>query len=135
MDNELKSFLLTNNGVFDSKDLKEYIVKEGGIPRSRTASFAFAKELRNNFPLAFARVLKVYDSYFIIGESVILPLSRTAAYGIAKNYRLARPSEFVRVLKVDDDYFVITSEEDYNHYWELRKIATRNERKKKNETL
>ena len=72
---------------------------------------------------------------YIISESVILPLSRTAAYGIAKNHRLARPSEFVRVLKVDDDYFVITSEEDYNHFWELRKIAMRNERKKKNETL
>ncbi len=68
MDNELKSFLLTNNGVFDSKDLKQYIVKEGGIPRSRTSAFAFAKELRCNFPLAFARVLKVDDSYFIIGD-------------------------------------------------------------------
>ena len=94
MDNELKSFLLTNNGVFDSKALKEYIVKEGGIPRSRTAAFAFAKELRSNFPLAFARVLKVDDSYFIIGD-----------------------------------------EDSYNFLWEARKIALRNERKKKNETL
>ncbi len=87
--------------------------------------------LLNNFSSIDFEFLKRY----IIGESVILPLSRTAAYGFAKNYRRVRPSEFVRVLKVDDDYFVITSEEDYNHYWELRKIATRNERKKKNETL
>ena len=68
MYNELKSFLSTNNGVFDLKDLKHYILKEGGIPRSRTAAFAFAKQLRCNFPLAFARVLKVDDSYFIIGD-------------------------------------------------------------------
>ncbi len=68
MDDELKFFLSTNNGFFDSKDLKKYILKEGGIPRCRTASFAFAKELRQNFPLSFARVLKVYDSYFVIGD-------------------------------------------------------------------
>ena len=94
MVNELKSFLLTNNGVFDSKDLKQYIVKEGGIPRSRTAAFAYAKELRCNFPLAFARVLKVDDFYFIIGD-----------------------------------------EDAYNFLWEARKIAIRNERKKKNEIV
>ncbi len=94
MDNELKSFLLSNNGVFDLNDLKHYIVKEGGIPRTRTASFAYAKELRNNFSLAFARVLKVHDSYFIIGD-----------------------------------------EDAYKFLWEARKIALRNERKKKNETL
>ena len=87
--------------------------------------------LLNNYSFIDFEFLKRY----IISESVILPLSRTAAYGIAKNHRLARPSEFVRVLKVDDDYFVITSEDDYNHFWELRKIAMRNERKKKNETL
>lgn len=68
MNSELKSFLSTYNGFFDSKDLKRYILKEGGIPRSRTAAFAFAKELRCNFPLAFARVLKVDDSYFIIAD-------------------------------------------------------------------
>ncbi len=68
MDNELKSFLSTFNGSFDLKDLYRYILKEGGIPRSRTAAFAFAKELRQNFPLAFARVLKVDDSYFIIRD-------------------------------------------------------------------
>lgn len=68
MYDELKSFLLTYNGVFDSKDLKRYILKEGGIPRSRTSAFAFARELRHNFPLAFARVFKVDDSYFIIGD-------------------------------------------------------------------
>ena len=68
MNNELQSFLSTYNGYFDLKDLKRYILKEGGIPRSRTAAFAFAKELRCNFPLAFARVLKVDDSYFIIGD-------------------------------------------------------------------
>lgn len=94
MNNELNSFLLTNNGIFDSKDLKEYIIKEGGIPRSRTAAFAYAKELRCNFPLVFARVLKVDDSYFIIGD-----------------------------------------EDAYKFLWEARKIALRNERKKKNETL
>lgn len=66
MDSELKSFLLTHNGFFDSKDLKLYILKEGGIPRSRTAAFAYAKELRCNFSFTFARVLKVGDSYFII---------------------------------------------------------------------
>lgn len=87
--------------------------------------------LLNNFSFIDLEFLKLY----IIRESVILPLSRTAAYGLAKNHRRFRPSEFVRVLKVDDDYFVITSEEEYNHYWELRKIAMRNERKKKNETL
>ena len=87
--------------------------------------------LLNNYSFIDFEFLKRY----IISESVILPLSRTAAYCIAKNHRLARPSEFVRVLKVDDDYFVITSEDDYNHFWELRKIAMRNERKKKNETL
>lgn len=94
MDNELKSFLLTNHGVFDLKDLKEYIFKRGGIPRSRTAAYAFAKELRCNFPLAFARVLKVDDCYFIIGD-----------------------------------------EDAYKFIWEARKIALRNERIKKNETL
>lgn len=87
--------------------------------------------LLHDYPFIDFEFLKRY----IIGESVILPLSRTAAYAIAKNHRCARPSEFVRVLKVHDDYFVITSEEDYNRYWELRKIALRNERKKKNETL
>lgn len=94
MNNELQSFLSTYNGYFDSKDLKLYILKEGGIPRSRTAAFAFAKELRLNFSLAFARVLKVDDSYFIIGD-----------------------------------------EDAYNFLWEARKIALRNERKIKNETL
>lgn len=94
MDNELQSFLLTNNGVFYPKDLKEYLIKEGGIPRSRTAAFAFAKELRCNFPLAFARVLKVDDSYFIIGD-----------------------------------------EDAFKFVWEARKIAFRNERRIKNETV
>ena len=94
MNNELKLFLSTYNGYFDLNDLKHYILKEGGIPRSRTAAFAFSKELRCNFPLAFARVLKVDDSYFIIGD-----------------------------------------EDAYKFLWEARKIALRNERKKKNETL
>ena len=94
MYDELKFFLSTNNGVFDSKDLKCYILKEGGIPRSRTAAFAYAKELRCNFPSAFARVLKIDDSYFIIGD-----------------------------------------EDAYKFLWEARKIALRNERKKKNEIV
>lgn len=68
MNTELQSFLSTYNGYYDSKDLKLYILKEGAIPRSRTSAFAFARELRHNFPLAFARVLKVDDSYFIIGD-------------------------------------------------------------------
>ena len=68
MNSELKSFLSSYNGYFDLNDLKLYVLKEGGIPRSRTAAFAYAKELRCNFPLAFARVLKVDDSYFIIGD-------------------------------------------------------------------
>lgn len=83
--------------------------------------------LLKNFSSIDLEFLKRY----IIGESDILPLSRTGAYCIAKYHRLSRPSEFARVLKVDDDYFVITSEEDYNHFWELRKIAMRNERKNK----
>ena len=94
MNDELQLFLSTHNGYFDLNDLKLYILKEGGIPRSRTSAFAFAKELRCNFPLAFARVLKVDDSYFIIGD-----------------------------------------EDAYKFLWEARKIALRNERKKKNETL
>lgn len=65
----------------------------------------------------------------------IFPHARTSAYAIAKKYRQARPCAFVRVLKVDDDYFVIIDQDDYEYYWELRKIAMRNERKKKNETL
>ncbi len=68
MNNELMSFLSTYNGYFDLNDLKCYIIKEGGIPRSRTAAFAYAKELRCNFSLAFVRVFKVDDSYFIIRD-------------------------------------------------------------------
>lgn len=94
MNCELKSFLSTYNGFFDSKDLKRYILREGGIPRSRTAAFDFAKQLRCNFSLSFARVLKVDDSYFIIGD-----------------------------------------EDTYKFLWEARKIAFRNERRLKNETL
>lgn len=94
MDNEFKLFLSSNNGVFVLKDLYQYIVKEGGIPRSRTSAFAFAKELRCNFPFAFARVLKVDDSYFIIGD-----------------------------------------EDVYKFLWEARKIALRNERRIKSETV
>lgn len=94
MDNELKLFLSTHDSYFNLNDLKRYILKEGGIPRSRTSAFAFAKELRCNFPLAFARVIKVDDTYFIIGD-----------------------------------------EDAYKFLWEARKIALRNERKMKNETL
>ena len=94
MNTELQSFLSIYNGYFDLKDLKRYIFKEGGIPRSRTAAFAFAKELRCNSPFSFARVLKVDDSYFIIGD-----------------------------------------EDAYKFLWEARKIALRNERRIKNETL
>lgn len=65
----------------------------------------------------------------------IFPHARTSAYAIAKKFRHALPCAFVRVLKVDDDYFVISDKADYEYYWELRKIAMRNERKKKNETL
>ena len=65
----------------------------------------------------------------------IFPYARTSAYAIAKKHRQAHPSAFCRILKVDDDYFVISDKDDYDYYWELRKIASRNERKKKNETL
>ena len=65
----------------------------------------------------------------------IFPHARTSAYAIAKKYRQARPSAFCRVFKVVDDYFVVTDKDDYEYYWALRKIAMRNERKKKNETL
>lgn len=61
--------------------------------------------------------------------------SRTYAYALAKQWRNDCPSAFVRVLKVLDYYFVITNADDYKIYWEARKLALRNERKKKNETL
>lgn len=72
-------------------------------------------------------------SYLIsYGEFVY---SRTFAYSYAKRLRSDFPLCFVRVLKVLDCYFVITNKDDYKIYWEARKLALRNERKKKNETL
>ncbi len=63
----------------------------------------------------------------------VIPRTRSAAYAKAKEYRSLHC--FVRVLKVDDSYFIISDKEDYADFWEFRKIAMRNERKKNNETL
>ncbi len=92
---------------------------------NKTGSF-----LLMNYPFIDFDFLKRH-----IMASRIFPHARTSAYSIAKKYRQALPSAFVRVLKVEDDYFVISDKDDYEYYWELRKIATRNERKKKYETL
>lgn len=70
-----------------------------------------------------------------IRSACYYPHARTSAYAIAKKYRQSCPTAFVRVLKVDDDYFVIIDKSDYEYYWELRKIAIRNERKMKNEIV
>ncbi len=63
------------------------------------------------------------------------PYTRSCVYPFAKQLRSQYPDYFIRVLKVLDSYFIITDEEEYKDYWEFRKIAMRNERKKKNETL
>lgn len=61
--------------------------------------------------------------------------TRSYAYSFAKELRSKYPLCFTRVLKVGRIYFVITDEDDYKLFWNVRKIAMRNERKKKNETL
>lgn len=94
MSDKSKLILYVTDPSFDLKSLKRMLFMAGELSRTRTSAFALAKKWRSDFPLAF-----------------------------------------VRVLKVDDSYFVITDEEQYNDYWEFRKIAMRNERKKKNETL
>ena len=71
-------------------------------------------------------------SYLICSGELVH--SRTYAYDLAKRWR-NDCFAFVRVLKVLDYYFVIINEDDYKIYWEARKLALRNERKKKNETL
>ena len=94
MSNNSKSVLFLANPSFDLNSLKRMLFTAGELCRSRSSAFSLAKKWRQDFPLAF-----------------------------------------VRVLKVDDSYFVITDEEQYNDYWEFRKIAMRNERRLKNETL
>ncbi len=64
-----------------------------------------------------------------------LAYTRTVAYARAKDFRTRYPSCFVRVLKVGNVHFVITNQNDYMIYWEARKIALRNERRMKNETV
>ncbi len=85
---------LMANPSFDSESLKRYLFLSGELYGARTYAFSKAKECRNECPLAF-----------------------------------------VRVLKVSDVYFIIINEKDYKIYWEARKLALRNERKMKNETL
>ena len=85
---------LMANPSFESLSLSSYLICSGELMRSRTYAYALAKQWRNDCPLAFVRVLKVLDYYF-----------------------------------------VITNEDNYKIYWEARKLALRNERKKKNETL
>lgn len=63
------------------------------------------------------------------------PYTRSCAYPFAKRLRTQYPDVFIRILKVCDSYFIITDEDEYKDYWEFRKIAMRNERKKKNETV
>lgn len=75
------------------------------------------------------------DLSCILFQNRIFPHSRTTAYSIAKKFRQALPSAFVRVLKIDDSFYVIIDEELYKDFWEFRKIAMRNERRMKNETL
>ena len=85
---------LMANPSFDSESLKRHLILSGELAGARSYAFSKAKEWRNDCPLAF-----------------------------------------VRVLKVSDVYFIITNEKDYKIYWEARKLALRNERKLKNETL
>ena len=61
--------------------------------------------------------------------------TRTYAYARAKEFRALFPDSFARVIKVADWYFVILDKDKYNIYWEARKLAIRNERRLKNETL
>ncbi len=63
------------------------------------------------------------------------PLSRTDAFARAKSYRSEHATLFVRTLKVGNDYFNIFDENEYNTFWEARKIALRNERRMKNEII
>ena len=85
---------LMSEPTFDCESLKSFLICSGELAGARTYAFSKAKEWRNDCPLAF-----------------------------------------VRVLKVSDVYFIITDENDYKIYWEARKLAMRNERKMKNETL
>ncbi len=87
-------YQLMADSSFDLQSLKRFLICSGELVRTRTYAYSYAKQWRNEFPLAFVRVLKVLDCYF-----------------------------------------VIISKDDYSLYWEARKLAMRNERKMKNETL
>lgn len=51
---------------FDSESLKRYLIWSGELVCTRTYAYSYAKQWRNEFPLAFVRVLKVSDAYFVI---------------------------------------------------------------------
>lgn len=59
-------YKLVSNPSFDSDSLKRYLLLSGELYGTRSYAFAQAKVWRNVYPLAFARVLKVSDLYFII---------------------------------------------------------------------
>lgn len=61
--------------------------------------------------------------------------TRTYAYSFAKDLRSKYPLCFIRVLKVGRIYFVITNEDEYKLFWDVRKVAMRNERRMKNEIV
>lgn len=63
------------------------------------------------------------------------PFSRTDAFARAKKQRSDYPDLFVRTLKLGNDYFNIHDRELYDIFWTARKIASRNERRMKNEAL
>ncbi len=72
--------------------------------------------------------------YYLL-HALHVPRSRSSAFALAKKYRFEYPDMFVRTLKVGKDYFTFLDEDEYNIFWEARKIALRNERRMKNETL
>ena len=57
---------LMANPFFDSQSLKSYLICFGELALSRTSAYCYAKQWRNESSLAFARVLKVSDAYFVI---------------------------------------------------------------------
>ncbi len=57
---------LMANPSFDLQSLKRFLICSGELVRTRTYAYSFAKQIRNEFPSAFVRVLKVLDCYFVI---------------------------------------------------------------------
>lgn len=87
------------------------------------------------FALMSSSIFDLKSLESILYKNGYLPYTRSCAYPFAKRLRKQYPNVFIRVLKVDGSYFIITDEDEYKDYWEFRKIALRNERKKNNETL